>query len=79
MKRLFLLLTVLLLISCSSKVPERGVDIDFKKGFTDITTHLEWVAKDKVALHEIQKEKLQKLYDALSELDDVQEIYTNAA
>ena len=50
-----------------------------KKGFTDITTHLECVAKDKVALHEIQKEKLQKLYDALSELDDVQEIYTNAA
>lgn len=49
------------------------------RGFTDISTHLEWVAKDKIQLEREQEVKLQKLYDALAELDDVQEIYTNAA
>lgn len=49
-----------------------------KRKFTGIATHLEWAAKDKVPLNSEWETKLQKLYDALAELDDVQEIYTNA-
>ncbi|MBI5222194.1 MAG: YebC/PmpR family DNA-binding transcriptional regulator, partial [Candidatus Magasanikbacteria bacterium] len=38
---------------------------------------LEWVAKETVKLSESDSVKLQEFYDALEELDDVREVYTN--
>jgi len=38
---------------------------------------LEWVAKETIELSPDLKEKNQKLFDALDEHDDVQNIYTN--
>lgn len=38
---------------------------------------LEWVAKETMSLSEEDSEKLQNLYDALEEYDDVRAVYTN--
>jgi len=38
---------------------------------------LEWVARETIELSDELKEKNQKLFDALDEHDDVQNIYTN--
>ncbi|PIR76225.1 MAG: YebC/PmpR family DNA-binding transcriptional regulator [Candidatus Magasanikbacteria bacterium CG10_big_fil_rev_8_21_14_0_10_42_10] len=38
---------------------------------------LKWVAKEEVGVDDGIAEKMEKLYDALDELDDVNEIYTN--
>lgn len=38
---------------------------------------LEWVAKEEIKLDESASNKMQVLYDALEELEDVKEIYTN--
>ena len=40
---------------------------------------LEWVAKETIALSQEDSEKLQQLYDALEEYDDVRSVYTNEA
>ena len=38
---------------------------------------LGWIAKEEVDLDEKEKESCQKLFEALDENDDVQEIYSN--
>lgn len=48
---------------------EKGIKID--------STSLDWVAKEEIKLDEKQKETCQKLFEALDELDSVQEIYSN--
>jgi len=51
-----------------------------EKGITEPEdAGLKWVAKEEVAVDNATAEKMEKLYDALDELDDVQEIYTNEA
>lgn len=40
---------------------------------------LKWVAKESVAVDDDTAEKMHKLYEALDELDDVSEVYTNEA
>ena len=48
-----------------------------KYGIKNASTGLEWVAKDKINLSESEMEKLEKLFNALDENEDVQEIYSN--
>lgn len=40
---------------------------------------LKWVAKELMDIDEATGEKMEKLYDALDELDDVNDVYTNEA
>jgi len=40
---------------------------------------LEWVAKETITLSQEDSEKLQQLYDALEDFDDVRSVYTNEA
>lgn len=73
-------------------VAEEGVEIqspmgDFKSVLDVVTSadiepdesSLQWVANDAVAVDASTAEKMQTLYDALDELDDVKEVYTNEA
>jgi len=48
---------------------ERGIKID--------SASLDWVAKKEISLSEKDKGACQKLFEALDELDNVQEIYSN--
>lgn len=48
-----------------------------KKGFSDIETGIEWVPQNTVSPNESENKKLENLYEALDDLDDVQEIYSN--
>lgn len=50
-----------------------------KEGFSIESSTLEWVPKDSIQLDGRREEKLKKLFEALDEHDDVQEIYSNAA
>lgn len=71
---------------------EYGVELfcpvaNFKKMMEILNTYnivleesgLEWVAKEKIVLNESDSAKVQSLYDALDELDDVKSVYTNEA
>jgi YebC/PmpR family DNA-binding regulatory protein len=49
-----------------------------RSGYGDIESSLEWVAKEAVALSNDDGTRLEKLFEALNENDDVQEIYSNA-
>jgi len=40
---------------------------------------LEWIAKETVSLNKEESDRVEKLYDALDELDDVRAVYTNEA
>jgi YebC/PmpR family DNA-binding regulatory protein len=48
-----------------------------EKGIKTESVSLDWVAKEKISLSEKDKEVCQKLFEALDELDSVQEIYSN--
>lgn len=48
-----------------------------EKGIKIESASLDWVAKEKIQLDEKQREACQKLFEALDELDSVQEIYSN--
>jgi len=48
-----------------------------EKGIAVESASLDWVAKEQIELNEKQKESCQKLFEALDELDGVQEIYSN--
>ena len=54
-------------------------DVVKKFGLETESAGLEWVAKEPVALDEVTSEKVSHLYDALDEMDDVREVYTNEA
>ncbi|MDO8504964.1 MAG: YebC/PmpR family DNA-binding transcriptional regulator [bacterium] len=47
-------------------------------GFTPESTGLEWVAKEKVTPPEDAREQIEALQDALDEMEDASEYYTNA-
>lgn len=48
-----------------------------KQGLKIESTSLDWVAKEEIELTEQDKEKCQKLFEALDESETVQEIYSN--
>ena len=47
-------------------------------GFTPESAGLEWVAKEKITPPEDARAKLEALQDALDEMEDASEYYTNA-
>ena len=49
-----------------------------QKGLTVIEQFLDWIAQEEITIDEQSREKLSKLLDALSEHDDIQEVYFNA-
>jgi len=46
-------------------------------GYKEIDSGLEWVAKDEIEISDENRVKLERLYEALDEQEDVQEIYSN--
>ena len=58
-------------------VNEGGVQWLFERKINPETASLEWSAKQLIDVSEKNKEALEKLFDELNELDDVQEIYSN--
>jgi len=52
-------------------------DVVKKFGLETESSGLEWVAKEPVVLDEVMSEKVSHLYDALDEMDDVRDVYTN--
>lgn len=48
-----------------------------ERGIKAESASLDWVAKEQIESNEKQKESCQKLFEALDELDGVQEIYSN--
>lgn len=48
-----------------------------RQEFSIESASLEWVPKNTVQISEQQREELEKLFEALDEYDDVQEIYSN--
>ncbi|MCR5553304.1 MAG: YebC/PmpR family DNA-binding transcriptional regulator [bacterium] len=49
-----------------------------ENGFTIISSEVEYVSNNMVPLEENKAESINKLKDALEDLDDVQQVYTNA-
>lgn len=49
-----------------------------ENGFTIISSEVEYVSNNMVPLEESKAESINKLKDALEDLDDVQQVYTNA-
>ncbi len=56
---------------------ERVKKILEEKGLKIESSALEWVAKEEITLNEKDKEKTQKLFEALDENDAIQNIYSN--
>jgi YebC/PmpR family DNA-binding regulatory protein len=54
-------------------------DVVKKFGLETESAGLEWVAKEPVMLDDATSGKVSRLYDALDEMDDVREVYTNEA
>lgn len=48
-----------------------------RNGYAEVESSFEWVAKEEVSLLKDDKNRLKKLFEALYENDDVQEIYSN--
>jgi len=48
-----------------------------EKGLKIENTSLGWVAKEEIAVSEKEKERAQKLFEALDENDAIQDIYSN--
>lgn len=57
---------------------QHALDLLKKKGYVGLETSLDWVAKDAIKLSEQDSKKLERLFEALNEQGDIQEIYTNA-
>ncbi|MEX0878080.1 MAG: YebC/PmpR family DNA-binding transcriptional regulator [Candidatus Spechtbacterales bacterium] len=48
-----------------------------KQGYDELEASLEWIPKNTVEISEKENSQLEKLFEALDEQDDVQDIYTN--
>jgi YebC/PmpR family DNA-binding regulatory protein len=48
-----------------------------ESGYNQVGSGLEWIAKNKIKVSDDIKTRLEKLYEALDEQEDVQEIYSN--
>ncbi len=64
-------------IRCPMEKFQKVLDAVKKCGIEPESSGLEWVAKEEIKLDEAVSKKMQELYSALEEMDDVKEIYTN--
>lgn len=63
---------------CTAIANFRGVnDALAKGGITPVDSGLEWAPKDTVAIDDATRAQLGKLFEALDEHDDVQDLYSN--
>ncbi len=63
-------------IICSVENFKNILDILNKHNLEPDDSSLEWIAKEKISLNEDESEKLNRLVEALEDLDDVREVYT---
>jgi len=66
-------------IRCSVENFQKVLEVTKKYNLETESAGLEWVAKEPVELNEETSRKVANLYEALDELDDVKEVYTNEA
>lgn len=66
-------------IRCPMEKFQKVLDAVKKYNLEPESSGLEWVAKEEIKLDEAKSKKMQELYDALEEVDDVKEVYTNEA
>ena len=64
-------------IFCPVEKFQKVLEVIKKYNLEPESSGLEWVAKEPVSLAEEVSAKVSALYDALEELDDVREVYTN--
>jgi len=58
---------------------QKMMDVVNKLGIEPDDSGLQWIAKEEVDLDDETSAKVERLYDALDELDDVENVYTNEA
>ncbi len=56
---------------------QKMMDVIKKLNIEPDDSGLQWIAKEEVDLDDETSEKVERLYDALDELDDVENVYTN--
>ena len=56
---------------------QKMMDVVNKLGIEPDDSGLQWIAKEEVDLDDETSAKVERLYDALDELDDVREVFTN--
>ena len=66
-------------IRCSVEKFQAVSEVVKKYNLETESAGLEWVAKEPLALAEETSQKVQALYEALEEMDEVREVYTNEA
>lgn len=66
-------------IICAKEEFQKMMDVIAKIGIDPDDSGLQWIAKEEIKVDEEVSAKIQQLYDILDELDDVRDIYTNAA
>lgn len=64
-------------VKCPVENFQKVLEVVKKYNLEPDESGLEWVAKEPVSLSEEASEKVAKLHEALDELDDVREVYTN--
>lgn len=65
-------------IYINSEKLKETLNILEKNGYAQISTNLDWVAKEEIKVSTDILKKLELLYEALDEQEEVQEIYSNA-
>ena len=66
-------------IRCPVENFQKVMEVIKKYGLEPESSGLEWVAKEPIALSEVDNVKVREFCDLLDELDDVREVYTNEA
>jgi YebC/PmpR family DNA-binding regulatory protein len=66
-------------VTCAMKALEQVKQGITKAGLTVESAEVEWVAKDKVDVAESDEEKVYDFLDALENLEDIQNVYSNVA
>lgn len=64
-------------IRCPMEKFQKVSEVVKKYGLETESSGLEWVVKEEIKLDEPTSNKMQELYQALEEMEDVKEIYTN--
>lgn len=64
-------------LTCLKENFQKMMDAVSKLGIEPDDSGLQWMAKEEMKLNDDASQKMEKLYEALHELDDVKEVYTN--